>query len=114
VAPELALLCHIEERGCRPPATVPDEAVAAAAALARGAVAPRPPRVPTHYYAGGDLLVRVAGGDVQRAEALETDLRWRATDALRDAGQHGLRAVSEEEAIRFIDDRLAWATYGDG
>ena len=114
VAPELALLCHIEERGCRPPATVPDEAVAAAAALARGVVAPRPPREPTRYYAGGELLVRAAGGDDPRAEALEADLRWRATDALRHMGQHGLAVVSEEEAIRFIDDRLARATYGDG
>jgi hypothetical protein len=113
VAPELALLCHIEERGCRPPATVPDEAVAAAAALVRGPVPPRPPREPASYYAGGGLLVRAPGGDVLRAEALERDLRWRATDALRRVG-HDLVAIPEEEAVRIIDDRLAQATHGDG
>ena len=113
VAPELALLCHIEERGCRPPATVPDEAVAAAAALVRGPVPPRPPREPASYYAGGDGLVRAPGGDVLRAEALERDLRWRATDALRQV-RHDLVAIPEEEAVRIIDDRLARATHGDG
>jgi hypothetical protein len=113
VAPELALLCHIEERGCRPPATVPDEAVAAAAALVRGPAPPRPPREPTSYYVGGDLLVRAPGGDVLRAEAFERDLRWRATDVLRRVGQD-LARISEDEVVRVIDDRLARATHEAG
>jgi hypothetical protein len=111
VAPELALLCHIEERGCRPPATVSDDAVAAAAALVRGPVPPRPPREPVRYYVGGPVLVRAPAGDLVRAEALDPDLRWRRTDVRRRGGRADLAEVSEAEAVRIIDDRLARANH---
>jgi hypothetical protein len=111
VAPELALLCHIEERGCRPPATVPDEAVAAAAALVRGPVPPRPPHDPARYYVGGADLVRAPAGDLARAEALEPDLRWRR---LRPRTvRSDLAEVAEADAVRIIDDRLARANHRD-
>jgi hypothetical protein len=65
------------------------------------------------YHAGGDVLVRAPGGDAGRAEAFERDLRWRATRPLR-TGDHGLVAITEEEAVRIVDDRLARATHGEG
>jgi hypothetical protein len=111
VAPELALLCHIEERGCRPPATVSDDAVAAAAALVRGPVPPRPPREPARYYVAGAVLVRAPAGDLVRAEALDPDLRWRRTNIRRRANGPDLAEVSEAEAVRIIDDRLARANH---
>ena len=58
-------------------------------------------------------MIRAPGDDVCRADVLERDLRWRPTDALRRVGRD-LAAISEAEAIRIIDDRLARASHGDG
>jgi hypothetical protein len=110
VAPELALLCHIEERGGQAPADVPLDAVHAAAAVAAAPLAPvsRPP-VTYHQAEGPDAtLVRAVGDDAERAEALGADLSWRPSGMLwrhRRGEGPALRQLSEAAAIRLLDDR---------
>jgi hypothetical protein len=112
VAPELALLCHIEERGGPSPAEVPTEAVHAAAAVA---AAPPPPlgRAPVTYHMGDapdGPLVRAVGDDAARAEALGADLAWRPSDALwrhRRGEGPSLAQISVAAAIRIIDHRCS-------
>ena len=59
IAPELALLCHIEEGAVSEPALVSDAAVQRAATVATGPTPPRPP-VPATYLRGraGELFRR--------------------------------------------------------
>lgn len=112
-APELEFLCHIEERGMKPPVVVPDDAVAPAAALVLAGSPPMRARAPLTYY--GDErhgLVRAREDSVFDAELLRSDLRWALTNELweqRYQGEdHGYQAITEEEAVRRVDAR--WAT----
>src|SRR5690606_2352302 len=71
VAPELALLTHIESRASRPPAEVSPERVRAAAAAVRAGPSPRsdPPSY-AYFTASGspDPLMSAAGGPAPDTE----------------------------------------------
>lgn len=109
VAPELAFLCHVEERGLEPPRDVPDAAVQAAAAAIKRGPGRSASRRQFAYFIGGPIgqtLVRQAGGDRSAAEAFTADLRWRFFDGgWRDG--HRFREIDEAAAIRLVDDRWA-------
>jgi hypothetical protein len=120
VAPELELLCHIEERGMRLPQALPDGVVAEATAAARRGPGPRLGPAPITYRLdpAGRMLLRVIGDDPGRWQVLRDDLRWRLLDGpmcdadVHGAGHHGagLREIDEAAAIRFVDAR--WAVLG--
>ncbi len=113
VAPELALLCHIEENGLRPSGPVSDEAADRAAVRARSPLPPLPAAEPMTYLASYDYsrpahLTRAPSGDIRRAETVGPDLRWRSSDLLwrqSKGGEYSLVQIAEEEAIRIIDER---------
>jgi len=118
VAPELALLCHIEERGCQLPETVADGVAARAAEVAREPMPPRPEREPMLYYASyhqgqAGQLARAPRGDAFNADSLQRDLRWRFSDVLfrqqYGGSDYDLVEIPEDAAVRIIDDRCARA-----
>jgi len=110
VAPEMALLCHIEERGFTPCAGVPDDLMPAAAAVVRAGPAPAVPRPPMVYYrdSSGSVARAVDGGFLD-ADLLARDLRWSWTDALYKQHYQGsdddFTEISEEAAVAAIDAR---------
>jgi hypothetical protein len=113
VAPELALLCHIEEHGLLPPGPVSDPSADRAAARARSPLPPRAAAEPMTYFASYDYsrpthLTRAPRGDIRRAETLGPGLRWRSSDLLwrqSTGGDYNLVQIVEEEAVRIIDER---------
>jgi hypothetical protein len=115
VAPELALLCHIEERGIRLPDSVPDEVVGQAVAVAKRPTPPGIKTEPMTYYAAYHrgrlrLLARAPRGDVLRGESFCSDLRWRRSNELwRESrrGEANLVEIGEEEAVQIVDDHWA-------
>jgi len=114
VAPELDLLCHIEERGYAPPVGVPDGVIPAAAAVVKAGPPPRLARPAPSYLRqpSGGIARSWAPGD---SDALREDLRWirvspeRALDDDRAVGT-GRRVITEAEAVAFIDARWAAGT----
>ncbi len=111
VAPELDLLCHIEEAGFRLPSAVPDHLVSLATNVVRNGARPARRQPPTYYRdQTSGRLVRASGGDVLRAETLSPNLRWRRADDLwRDSLQsrRAFREITEAEAVQLVDDRWA-------
>ena len=116
VAPELALLCHAEERSLRLPTSVPDDVVVRSAAVVRAPMPPRPEPVQMSYYASyvqgrPGHLARAPQGDVFNVDSFQRGLRWRSSDVLfrqvYGGGDDDLVEISEEQAIRIIDDRCA-------
>jgi hypothetical protein len=117
VAPELALLCHIEERGYRPPADVGEAAVAAAIQRLRGNPPPAAARTPYVYYHDGEgIVARALNGDVFRADALGWDLEWTDTEDLSRqryrGSDYGFEEITDDEAVRIIDEH--WGELSDG
>jgi hypothetical protein len=115
VAPEMALLCHIEERGYAPVTDVPNDLVRAAVAEVRAGPAPPPLRPPTRYYRDSlGTVARAADSRFLDAEVLARDLRWHWTDALYKQHYQGseddFAQISEEAAVEAIDAR--WAAGG--
>ena len=112
VAPELELLCHIEERGAQLPESVPADVLALAAAVVKAGPQPQSQRTPLIYYQDrrtGQSLVRAPDGDLSRAETLSADLRWRLSGG-EGGGRDELREITEAEAIQVVDDRWARAS----
>lgn len=115
VAPEMALLCHIEERGFVPATDMPDDLVSAAVALVRAGPGPPPSRPPMLYYQDSrGRLARAVDGNAFDSEAFARDLRWNWTDALYKQRYQGSEddyaQITEEAAVRAIDAR--WAAGG--
>jgi hypothetical protein len=111
VAPELDLLCHIEERGYAAPAGVPDGVVPVAAALVKSGQPPRLARPAPSYRwePSGGIARSWAPGD---SDTLRDDLRWGRISPDRALGDDravgtGRRAITEAEAVAFIDARWA-------
>jgi hypothetical protein len=114
VAPEMALLCHIEERGFTP-TDVPDDLASVAAAAVRAGPAPAPLRPPMLYYQDSSgSVARAVDGSFLDADLLARDLRWCWTDALYKQRYQGsdddFAQISEEAAVAAIDAR--WAAGG--
>ena len=114
VAPELELLCHIEERGYRPPDEVPPEVLRLAAAAVpagpRVTAAPEPPPEPmTYLRTGSGALLRARGGSPFQTDLLDRDLRWGGSDRLWRSrysdSDEVFTTISEQEAIDLIDAR---------
>src|SRR5262245_8756199 len=110
VAPELELLCHIEERGYRLPSSVPDDVLEQASRAAMAAPDPAPRQEPMTYLqsdTGG--LFRARGGSVFRTDELGPDLRWTGSDRYwrtrYSDSDEAFTIVSEQEAIADIDAR---------
>ena len=110
LAPELELLCHIEERGYRLPAAVATDVVELAALAVPSAPAPAVEREPMTYLrsdAGG--LFRARGGSVFRTDQFGPDLRWTGSDAFWRSrygdSDEVFTTVSEQEAIDHIEAR---------
>ena len=103
IAPELALLCHIEEQ--RHPADVTDEAAQRAADLVRGPAPSPGPRVQVSYWRDPEgALARQWTGE-STAERLGEDLRWSTTCELRNYHE-----ISESDAVESLDHRWLTAT----
>lgn len=104
IAPELALLCHIDEAGPTPAGVTDDEAAAAAAVVAAGP-RPWPERTRYRYAETADrLLVRhpeESGVADSAVEVLDRDLRWRppARDAVL---RPPMRAVDEAAVVALL------------
>jgi hypothetical protein len=110
IAPELALLCHIEEHGR--PADVSDEVAHRAAHLVRGPAPSLGPQVQVSYWRGAEgALARqwpsglragpprqVDGPGDSTAERLGEDLRWSTPTDLRD-----FHEISESDAVEALD-----------
>ncbi len=114
VAPELELLCHIEERGSRLPESVSADVLALATAVVKAGPPPQSQRRPLVYYqdrGSGQSLVRAPERDMSRAETFSDELRWRLSGGGRDegSGRGELREITEAEAIQLVDDRWARA-----
>jgi hypothetical protein len=114
VAPELALLMHLEERAYRLRADLGDADVRAAVAAVRAGPRPQPDPDPFRYYADatGARILRapvVPGPSVFSLEVLEPDLRWNAEFGGRSAlpGADDLAEITEEQAIALLDRRWA-------
>jgi hypothetical protein len=112
VAPELALLCHIESQGyARPP--VPAERALAAATVARErpAALPEPPSV-RYLTDGAGGLLRVWSREPDTVEVLRADLRWGPPAEPLDevARAMGFRPIGEDAAAALVDAR--WARGG--
>jgi hypothetical protein len=107
VAPELDLLCHIEERGYASPSGVPDGVVPVAAAVVKDGQPPRLARpAPSYWWETSGGIARSWGpGD---SDALREDLRWGRVSPERALGDGtGRRAITEADAVAFIDARWA-------
>jgi hypothetical protein len=107
VAPELALLCHIDEAGPAPAHVTDDEAMAAATTVASGP-RPWPERTGYRYAETADrLLLRYPdepagpGAPDSAVEVLDRDLRWRppARDAVLPPP---MRAVDEAAVVALL------------
>jgi hypothetical protein len=114
VAPELELLCHIEERGYRPPDDVlPDTVRLAADAVPAGPrVPPTPEPAPepmAYLRSGSGDLFRARGGSPFQTDLFDRDLRWGGSDRLwrtrYSDSDEVFTAIAEQEAIDVIDDR---------
>lgn len=105
VAPELAFLCHIEERGYRLPEHVDDAVVRECDAVIRCGRFSVMSREPMRYYLDGDLLVRASAADPSRMEFLTDHLRWRALSSLDRARSGTWREISEQDASAVVDAR---------
>jgi hypothetical protein len=119
VAPEEALLEHIQRHGYTPPVELSAEATAAAESAALSATPAEPQPTACRYYAWvresappghpPNVLRRcrdTRGNEVD--EALDAALRWSWTNLLaRNArsGEYDLRPVTEPEASALIDRR---------
>jgi hypothetical protein len=110
VAPELELLCHIEERGYRLPDEVPADATetAALAVPAGPELAPaRPPMTYLRSHVGA--LFRAREGSVFRTDEFGPDLRWAGSDRYwrtrYDDSDEVFETISEQQAIDEIDHR---------
>jgi len=113
IAPEFGLLAHIESNAYRLPESVDPPIMARAAELVRQPPPARPrPTTPLYYtqrLAGSSgPLVRAPRRDIFFTQVLESDLRWRNSDALwRNArtGEHEYVEISEEAAAEIVDSR---------
>jgi hypothetical protein len=111
IAPELALLCHIESQGyVRPP--VPAEQARAAAIVARERSAPPPEPSVRYLTDGAGALLRLWPGEPETVEVLRADLRWGPPAEPLDevARAMGLRPIGEDAAVALVDAR--WAQGG--
>ncbi len=118
IAPELALVCHIEAHGCRLPDEIPlDQLMAAATVAGRGAEPVVGPGFTYHLASGTPgqptdaPLVRISP-DGRQTEVLTDSLRWSPFDELGSTGDLGLRqlalvAITEAEASQVMDVRFA-------
>jgi hypothetical protein len=108
VAPELELLCHIEERGYQLPAVADDEAMAARAAI-HSPRSSTPNATPTYLSGADGELIRVSGPAPGQVEQLREDLRWgpplRSVDPMVRA--FGFRVIDQEQAAAELDARWA-------
>jgi hypothetical protein len=109
VGPELALLCHIEERGYLAPEFVPDEVVPLAAGVARAGPGPRILRTPLAYLRGTDgRLARVWNREPGPPEMLRDDLRWgRPRKSFDAGGEVAFKNVDEAAAVSLFE--TLWA-----
>jgi hypothetical protein len=111
-APELELLCHIEERGYRLPDLVPTDIVR----LAAGAVpagphvtsTPEPAPEPMAYLrSDSGALFRARGGSPFETDLFDRDLRWGGSDRLWRSrysdSEEVFTTISEQEAIDVIE-----------
>jgi hypothetical protein len=113
IAPEFALLSHIESNAYRLPDVVDPLLVKRAEEVVRHPPPLRPrPAAPLYYtqrLAGGfGPLVRAPRRDIFFTQVLDPDLRWRDSDALwRNArtGEHEYVEIPEEVAAEIVDDR---------
>jgi hypothetical protein len=106
VAPELEFLCHIEERGYRPPDEVPAGLVPVAGSVLKAGPSPRLARPAVRYlwlHSGG--IARVRGRMPGGTDVLREDLRW--SESTVDLPGSAYRAITEADAVAFIDARWA-------
>lgn len=117
VAPQFALLSHIEAHAYQPPSTAAPETLARAAQVARQpATASRPGPTPRYFTEHRDgpagLLLREPRRDPSAIQVLGRDLRWRSGAAIwRDATPDRLE-ISEEAAAQIVDER--WRRHAGG
>jgi hypothetical protein len=119
VAPEDALLEHVQRQGYRPPDELPAEALTAAEVAALNGTAAEPQPTDCQYFAWvresapadhpPNVLRRYRDPQGRQVdEALDGTLRWSWTNLLvRNArsGEYDLRPVSESDASALIDRR---------
>jgi hypothetical protein len=113
VAPELELLCHIEEQACILPGAVAEDVVRQAGVRAQqaGILAQRPavplrPTVARYFtHVSGALFRR--WDSLSRPDVLDTDLRWRRCAGDWTLPWHELVEISEADAARAVDARWA-------
>jgi hypothetical protein len=111
IAPELALLCHIEERAVADPTHVTDEIARQAVAVA-ARPAPLLAPVSTVYHRGvtGELFRErndPRASEQLGPEWLGDDLRWRRCPAEARVSPSSLLELSEREVARELD--LRWS-----
>jgi hypothetical protein len=110
VAPELELLCHIEEQGYRLPSAVPADVLVQASRVPMAPPPQGPPPEPmTYLRSNGVGLFRARGGSVFRTDEFGPDLRWTGSDrywrSKYSDSDEVLSIISEQEAIADIDAR---------
>jgi hypothetical protein len=110
VAPELELLCHIEERGYQLPGEVPIDVAEAAAQAASVGPAPAPERAPmTYLRTAFGALFRARDGSVFRTDEFGPDLRWEGSDRFWYSrygdSDEVFETISEQQAVDEIDRR---------
>jgi hypothetical protein len=110
VAPELELLCHIEEQGYRLPSEVPADVLVQASRSVMAPPAPAQQPEPMAYLrsdAGG--LFRARGGSVFRTDEFGPDLRWTGSDrywrSKYSDSDEVFSIIPEQEAIADIEAR---------
>jgi len=109
VAPELALLCHIESQGyVRPPVAAERARAAASVARERPASMAAPPQV-RHLTDGAGALLRVWSAEPELVEVLRADLRWGPPAESLDgvARAMGFRPIGADVAAALVDARWA-------
>jgi hypothetical protein len=112
VAPELELLCHIEDRGYRMPADVPADVLASAAATVQAGPRAAPSGQPMTYYRSDiGALFRARGGEPYMVDLFGPDLRWTPSDRIWHSrygfGDEVFTVISETDAVAYIEKRLA-------
>jgi len=110
VAPELELLCHIEEQGYQLPSEVPADVLAQASRVPMTSPAPGPqPEPMTYLRSSGVGLLRARGGSVFRTDEFGPDLRWTGSDrywrSKYSDSDEVFAIIPEQEAIAEIDAR---------